>query len=549
MLPTPQKRPAFGRAMAVTNHPAASAAAAQMLAEGGSAVDGAVAGLLALSVCEPMMVGLFGGGVLHLRRPDGRHSVYDGLATAPAAAHATMFTPAKPDEPLVIEATGRANMVGPLSVGVPGNLLAWCAALEAEGRLSLADVIQPAIRLARRGFRVSHYLSDCAAECAADLARDAGIAALFLPNGRPVPAGAVLRNQALAETLEAIAAHGPGVLHGGGVGASAAADIASRGGILTLADLAAQRVVERAPITARYRGFEVLGPPPPSAAGVHVAQMLNLLEGFGIAALGFANPARLHLLAEALKLAFADRAAATADPAFVEVPVARLISKEYAALRRTELDPERARAWSPGVSPGEAHTTHLTVADAEGRIVAATHTINSLFGARFLLAETGLIPNNYMALFNPRPGLANSVAPGKRVTTSMAPLILLKEGRPWAALGLPGGLRIFGSAMQAVLNLIDHGMGLSEAVEAPRLWTQGGPLEMEGGFDDATHAAMAAMGHAVLKVPVVAGGMCAIRWHGDGMLEGAACWRADGTPIGVSGGPARPGVRFFPDAP
>jgi len=549
MTATTLKRPAFGHAMAVTNHPAASAAAAQMLAEGGNAVDGAVAGLLALSVCEPMMVGLFGGGVFHLRRPDGRHSIHDGLATAPAAAHATMFTPARPDEPLAIEAVGRANMVGPLSVGVPGNLLAWCAALEAEGRFSLADVIQPAIRLARRGFRVSHYLSDCAAECASDLAHDAAIAALFLPDGKPVPAGAWLRNPALAETLEAIAAGGPAVLHGGAVGASAAADIAARGGILTLADLTAQRMIERQPITATYRGFEVLGPPPPSAAGVHVAQMLNLLEGFDMAALGFANPARLHLLAEALKLAFADRAAATADPAFVEVPVARLISKEYAALRRAELDPAHASTWRPGVSPGEAHTTHLTVADSDGFIVAATHTINSLFGARFMLAETGLIPNNYMALFNPRPGLANSVAPGKRVTTSMAPLILLKEGRPWAALGLPGGLRIFGSAMQAVLNLVDHAMSLSQAVEAPRLWTQGGPLEMEAGFGEATRAAMTAMGHEVRNVPVVAGGMCAIRWHEDGMLEGAACWRADGTPIGVSGGAARAGVRFFPDAP
>jgi len=308
-------------------------------------------------------------------------------------------------------------------------------------------------------------------------------------------------------------------------------------------------MVERAPIRGRYRGFEVLAPPPPSAAGVHVAQMLNLLEGFDISGLGFGNPARLHLVAEALKMAFADRAAATADPAFVSVPVERLISKDYAAQRRAELDPTRARAWGPGVAPGEAHTTHLTVADSEGRIVAATHTINSLFGARFLLPETGLIPNNYMALFNPRPGLANSIAPGKRVTTSMSPMMILKDGRPWAALGLPGGLRIFASTFQAVLNLVDHGMSLAEAVEAPRIWTQGGNLEVEAGFDDATRAALAAMGHPVQKVATVAGGMCAIRFHEDGMMEGAACWRADGTPIGIAGGRARAGVRFFPDAP
>lgn len=549
MIPAPQKRPATGTSMVVTNHPAASAAAAAILAEGGTAVDAAVAGLLALSVCEPMMVGLFGGGVFHLREADGRHTILDGLSTAPAAAHASMFTPARPDDPLVIEAVDRVNMVGPLSVAVPGNLLAWSAALARGGRFSLADVLQPAIRLARRGFTVSHYLADCAAEAAADMARDPAIAALFLPGGSPIQAGSQLRNPALAETLEAIAAGGPDALHGGAVGASAAAEIAARGGILTLADLAGQAIVERAPIRGTYRGYEVMAPPPPSAAGVHVAQMLNLLEGFDISAMGFENPARLHLVAEALKMAFADRAAATADPAFVTVPVERLISKDYAAERRAEFDPARARAWGPGVAAGEAHTTHLTVADAEGRIVAATHTINSLFGARFLLRETGLIPNNYMALFNPRPGLANSIAPGKRVTTSMSPMIILKAGKPWAALGLPGGLRIFASTFQAVLNLVDHGMSLSAAVEAPRIWTQGGNLEVEAGFDDATRAALAAMGHPVQKVATVAGGMSAIRFHGDGMMEGAACWRADGTPIGLAGGPARKGVRFFPDAP
>jgi len=549
MIVTPSKSPAHGRAMAVTNHPAASAAAASMLAEGGTAVDGAVAGLLALSVCEPMMVGLFGGGVFHLRDAAGGHRILDGLATAPAAAHATMFTPAKPDDPLVIEAVGRAGSLGPLSVAVPGNLLAWSAALAMEGRFSLADVLQPAIRLARRGFTVSHYLADCAAEVAADLALDAGIAALFMPGGAPIRAGQTLRNPALAETLEAIAQGGPDALHGGAVGASAVGEIAARSGILTLADLAGQRMIERAPIRGTYRGHEIIGPPPPSAAGVHVVQMLNLLEGFDVGAMGFGSTAHLHLVAEALRMAFADRAAATADPAFVHVPVERLISKTYAAERRAEFDPARSRAWPAGVSPGEAHTTHLTVADAEGRVVAATHTINSLFGARFLLRETGLIPNNYMALFNPRPGLANSIAPGKRVTTSMSPLMVLKDGAPWAALGLPGGLRIFASTFQAVLNLIDHGMSLSQAVEAPRIWTQGGELEVEAGFPAETRAALAALGHRVKTVPTVAGGMCAIRFHAEGMLEGAACWRADGTPIGIAGGPARHGVRFFPDAP
>jgi gamma-glutamyltranspeptidase / glutathione hydrolase len=188
------------------------------------------------------------------------------------------------------------------------------------------------------------------------------------------------------------------------------------------------------------------------------------------------------------------------------------------------------------------------VADRDGRIVCATQTINSLFGARYMLPATGMIPNNYLYLFDPRPGLANSLAPGKRVTSSMAPLIILKDGRPVFALGLPGGLRIFPSALQATINLIDHGMSLQEAVEAPRVWTQGYGLEIEPRTSDAVAQALRERGHEIVRVPNVAGGMCAIRFHDDGVLEGAACWRADGTPIGIGGGLARPGVRFMPEA-
>ena len=277
--------------------------------------------------------------------------------------------------------------------------------------------------------------------------------------------------------------------------------------------------------------------------------MLRILEGFDVAASGFGTAESVHLLAEVLKIAFADRAAATADPDFVAVPVARLLSSDYAAQRRAAIDPARASAWSAGVAPGEgAHTTHLTAADRDGRVVCATQTINSLFGARYMVPGTGMIPNNYLYVFDPRPGRANSLAPGKRVTSSMAPLIVLRDGKPRFALGLPGGLRIFPSALQATLNLIDHAMSLQEAVEAPRVWTQGFALEIEPRIPDAVAQALRARGHDVLRVPNVGGGMCAIRFRDDGDLEGAACWRADGTPIGVGGGLARPGVRFLPEA-
>ncbi|MBK1661768.1 gamma-glutamyltransferase [Paracraurococcus ruber] len=551
----PEKRPATGsRGMVVTNHPLASAAGAEMIAEGGNAVDAGIAALFALTVVEPMMVGLLGGGMTHLRLPDGRHTVLDGLSTVPAAGRPDMFTPVSQDWPAALVTEGRENAVGAKSVAVPGNLLAWCEALRAHGSLPLADVMAPAIRLARRGFAATPYLAECIAEAAPDLAHDPAIAALLLPGGTPLAAGARLRIPNQAETLESIAREGPGALHGGPLGALVAADIARRSGILGEADLRDARLVERAPVRGTYRGVEVVGPPPPSSGGVHVIQMLKVLEGFDLRALGFGTPAACHLIAEALKLAFADRAAATADPDFVDVPVERLLSASYAAERRALLDRGRARAWSAGVpAAGESpNTTHLTVADGDGRILCATHTINSLFGARFLIPALGLIPNNYMALFDPRPGHALSIAPGKRLTTSQAPLIALRDGKPLVALGLPGGLRIFGSAMQALINLLDHGMTLQEAVEAPRLWTQGpgaaGPLEVEAGLSPATMDGLRALGHDVVPLPHVAGGMCAIGFREDGLLEGAACWRADGTAIGLGGGLARTGVRFWPDA-
>lgn len=546
---TTEKHPATGsRGMVVTNHPLASAAGAEMLAGGGNAVDAAVAALFALTVVEPMMVGLLGGGMAHLRLPDGTHTVLDGLSTVPAAGTPGMFTPVSQDWPAALETVGRENAVGPRSVAAPGNLLAWCEALRRHGRLSLADVMQPAIRLAARGYRVTPYLAECVEEAAPDLARDAAISALLLPGGSPIRAGDTLVQGAAAETLRTIARDGPGALHGGAIGAAVVAHVARLGGILSEADLAGFRLEERAVVRGTYRGVEVVGPPPPSSGGVHVIQMLNILEGYDLGALGFGTAASAHLIAEALKIAFADRAAATADPAFVSVPVARLLAKAYADERRALIDPARAGDWQAGVAAGESpNTTHLTVADGEGHIVCATHTINSLFGARFLVPEVGLIPNNYMALFDPRPGNALSIAPGKRITTSQAPLIALREGKPFVALGLPGGLRIFGSAMQALIALIDHGMSLQEAVEAPRLWTQGQALEVEAGIAPEVRAKLGAMGHAVSVLPHVAGGMCAIRFHGDGQLEGAACWRADGTAIGVGGGLARQGVRFWPD--
>ncbi len=535
--------------MVVTNHPLASAAGAEMLAAGGNAVDAVVACFFALSVVEPMMVGIFGGGMAHFRFADGRHTILDGMGAAPAAARADLYRPISDTPgPDYLETAERENNLGPKAVCVPGTLKGWCEALERFGTLPLADVMAPAIRHAAAGFRVTPYLADCIGDAAMDMARDPAIAAIFMPGGMPLKAGERLVQSDYAETLRLIARDGPSALYGGTLGRRVADYMAASGGLITLADLTEYRTIERQPVRGTYRGYEIVGPPPPASSGVHIVEMLNILESFDVAAMGFGTVETAHLLAEALKIAFADRRVATADPAFVKVPVERLIDKGYAAERARRIDLDRVQAWSADVAPVEsANTTHVTVADGQGNVVASTQTINSLFGARIVVPGTGMVLNNYMHLFDPHPGHVQSLAPGKRVTTSMSPMMALRDGKLRWALGLPGGLRIFGSAMQALVNLIDHGMALQEAVEAPRLWTQGQALELEAGFGEGVRTGLAARGHAAVSVPAVGGGMNAIEFADDGTMTGAGCWRADGTAIGLGGGIARPGVRFWPD--
>jgi gamma-glutamyltranspeptidase/glutathione hydrolase len=545
-----EKRPAVAsRGMVVTNHPLGSAAGAEMLAAGGNAVDAASAALFALTVVEPMMVGIFGAGMTHLRLADGRHLVIDNYTTAPAASRPDMFKPVSDTWPDYLRAEDDANLVGLLSVGVPGTLKAWAEAVARFGRLDLESVMQPAIRHAERGFRATPYLVAAVTETVPELARFPETARTFLPGGAPIKAGDLIAMPEYAATLRLIAAKGPAVLYGGDLGATVADYMRRDGGIITLDDLACYATIERQPIRGRYRGFEITGPPPPTAGGLHLIEMLNVLEGFDPRGLGFGTADYFHLIAEVLKIGFADRNACTGDPAFVDIPVERLLSKEHAAARRAQIRPDRAGEYgvTAGVAAGSAHTTHVTTADADGNVVAMTQTINNLFGSKATVPGTGMLLNNTMALFDPRPGTPASVAPGKRVTSSMAPTIVLRDGKPVWALGLPGGVRIFTSVLQAVVNLIDHRMSLQEALEAPRIWSQGQELEMEQDIPAAVRDAVAARGHEVVTVPGVAGGMNAVAFKTDGTLEGAACWRADGTPIGVSGGLARPGSRFRPD--
>ena len=549
--PTPlpflcRKTPASGsQGVVVTNHPLGSAAGHEMMALGGNAVDAAVAALLTLTVVEPMMVGIVGGGVSHLRLPDGTHKVYDCLSQAGASATPEMFTPVSDALPDYMETAGRRNLVGASSVAVPGNLRGWCQMHAAHGALPFADVIAPAIRLAAGGFPVTSYLSSNIERHAEDMSKDPDISRHFLPDGSPARPGHRLVQADYAESLKLVAKEGAEALHGGALGAALVEALATGGedaGHVSMADLEGYTARERDAIFGSYRGHDIVGPPPPASSGVHVAQMLNMLEAYDLKAMGFDNPERLHLLAEVIRVGFEDRRAASGDPDFVDIPVEKLISKDYAEACRARMRPAGGAGHVP---PGyeSNNTTHITVADRDGMIVSATHTINGLFGARFMVPGTGMIPNNYMYNFDPHPGKALSIAPGKRVPTSMAPMIVLKDGKPSFALGLPGAVRIFPSAMQAIVNLIDFGMTPQQAVEAPRIWTEGAHVELEPGY--AHHEeALAAMGHEMKIVPHIGGGMNAIAFGENGEMTGAACWRADGTVSALGGGLADAGIAF-----
>ena len=534
------------RGMVASNHPMASAAGIEMLSMGGNAVDAAIATALSLTVVEPMMVGIFGAGfVNYYSAGTGEVHTIDNYAVAPLAATEDMYESVSDTWPDYLETAGQKNRVGHLAVSVPGALKSWCHLVDEYGRLGLETVIQPAIRFAERGFPASQYLVDIIAECRDDLARFPASKEIFLPGGALPGAGQLIVRRDYGATLRLVGSEGSDALYRGRIGQMVVADMAANGGIITGDDLESYLIRDREPVRGTYRGYDVVSVGPASAGGVHIVQVLNILEGFDVAGMGFGSADYIHLMAEALKIAFADRFEYMGDPDFVEVPVGGLISKEYAACRRREIDLERAqehRHGRPMSYAGESHnTTHLTVADGEGNVVSMTQTIHSTFGSKVTVPGTGMLLNNNMYIFDPHPGRANSIAPGKRMLSSMSPTVVLKDGKPFMALGTPGNTRIFASVLQAIVNVIDHNMTLQQAVEAPRVWTQGEGLEVEEGIQPSVRADLEGRGHRVEVVDKVGGGMNGVMFDNEaGLIRGAACWRADGTPVGISGGPAKP---------
>ena len=464
-------QPATGRhGMVVSAQRLASAAGADMLKQGGNAIDAAVATAYALAVTYPAAGNLGGGGFMTVHLADGTTTFLDFRERAPLAATPTLFLDAAGSV-----VPGRSTDSW-LAVGVPGTPAGLEAARARYGKLPRAASLAPARRLARDGFVLTAGDVALLRVRAESLARDPAAAAIFLPGGHPLAPGDRLTQPDLARTLDALAAEGPAAFYRGTVADRIVAASQAGGGILQKQDFASYQVRELAPIECTYRGFLIQSAPPPSSGGIALCEILNIIEHDDLRAMGFHSAAEIHLLVEAMRHAFADRNAALGDPAFVDNPVARLTSKSYAAGVRALIDPVRATpsaAFGDGtVSHEGLNTTQVSTMDSEGNAVSLTYTLNDWFGVRRVAPGTGVLLNNEMDDFASKPGAPNSVAPGKTPLSSMSPTIVSRDGRPVLVVGSPGGTRIITAVLEAIVNLVDHGMTVQEAVDAPRLHHQ-----------------------------------------------------------------------------
>jgi gamma-glutamyltranspeptidase/glutathione hydrolase len=533
--------PASGtRGMVVTPHPAATAAGVRVLERGGNAVDAAIAAGFAVAVTQPQSTGIGGGAFLLVRFADGRAVAIDARETAPAAAHADLYT-----RPGVAPDAAR---LGGLAVATPGLVAGFALALEQYGTISWKEALTPALALARDGTPLGPYTRRFMGFLRATPlpARFPDTARIQLP---PEPiAGGKLRQPELAATLALLAKRGARAFYEGPLAQKIAAAAQANGGVLTAQDLAAYRPLVREPLRGAYRGTELLAFPPPSSGGVTLLQTLNLLEGFDLRAKGAGSSATIHVVAEALKLAFADRALHLADPAFApDLPVKRLLSDAYAAQLRARIREDRASEVAGSqLAVDDAGTAHLSVVDAAGNAVAITQTLNGPYGSWITVPGTGVLLNNEMDDFVTQPGQANQwgllgladaanrIEPGKRPLSSMAPLIAVENGGVRLVAGSNGGPRIITSVLLALLNVVDFGQDAQEAVSAPRFHHQWRPdvLDVEAETPADVVEALRARGHEVKVADEIVSGVELIVVR-DGVMYGGADPRRDSAAQGL----------------
>ncbi len=491
----------------------ASKVGVEILKRGGNAVDAAVAVGLALAVTWPRAGNLGGGGFMLIRKADGTTTAIDYRETAPASADRDMYL-AK-DGNLVPDAA----LAGYLAAGVPGTVAGLALALEKYGTLKWRDVIEPARRLAANGITIGYPLSFSLRQESKLLEQFAESRRIFLKNGKFYEEGERLKQPELAETLHRLKTYGPREFYEGRTAQLIVKAMEEHHGLITREDLKSYRAVERKPVAGNYRGYEILTFPPPSSGGTVLIEMLNILEQFELSKMGHPSSAQYHLMIEAMRRAFADRAEFFGDPDFVRVPVAGLTSKQYAADLARSIDRNRAtpsaeiKAGHP--SRDEAYqTTHYSVVDASGNAVANTYTLNSGYGSGVTVPGAGFLLNNEMDDFTAKPltpnqygliqGEANAIAPGKRPLSSMTPTIVSKDGNLLLVLGTGGGPTIINQVLQVIVNIVDHSMSIRQAIEAPRIHHQWLPdvvnTEPFGLADDVV-TSLTAKGHRLKPYP------------------------------------------------
>ncbi len=492
--------------MVVSAQHYASEIGAGILAQGGNAIDAAVAVGYALAVVDPCCGNIGGGGFMTIHLKDGRDTFINFRETAPAAATAAMYldTAGQPVDDL--------SRSGYLAAGVPGTVMGLERAAKEYGRLARAALIAPAITLARDGYVLSRADADILD--GKRFAKDPVAAKIFLrPDGTRFEPGDRLVQTDLATTLEDIAQHGPDAFYKGPIPKAVEKASGEHGGILIARDFADYTVTEGPPLPCSYRGYRIVSAPPPSSGGTAVCEILDILEGYDLRALGFRSAQSVHLLVEATRQAYRDRNIFLGDPAFVQNPLERLLSQDYAAKIRTAIDAGNGAPAAALQPPKEkAETTHYSVVDAEGNAVAVTYTINGSFGAAVIAPGTGFFLNNEMDDFTVKPGTpnlyglvqgeANAIAPGKRPLSSMAPTLVEKDGRVFLVLGSPGGSRIITTVLETILNILDYGMAPQGAVGAPRFHHQWLPDEVayeRSGLTPGTIAALTAMGYELVE--------------------------------------------------
>ena len=503
-----------------------------ILKEGGNAVDAAVAVGYALAVTHPQAGNLGGGGFMLIRSKNGNTTAIDFREMAPAKATRDMFLDdqGNPDS--------KKSLTSHLASGTPGTVAGFSLALDKYGTMPLNKVVQPAFKLARDGFIVNDALADNLKTYGSEvLPNHENSKAIFWKEGEPLKKGDTLVQANLAKSLEMIAENGPDEFYKGTIAEQIAQEMQKNGGLITKEDLAPYKAVERTPISGDYRGYQVYSMPPPSSGGIHIVQILNILENFDMKKYGFGS-ADAKIMAEAEKYAYADRSEYLGDPDFVKVPWQALTNKAYAKSIADQIDINKAKPSSeirPGkLAPYESNqTTHYSVVDKDGNAVAVTYTLNTTFGTGIVAGESGILLNNQMDDFSAKPGVpnvyglvggdANAVGPNKRPLSSMSPTIVVKDGKTWLVTGSPGGSRIINTVLQMVVNSIDYGLNVAEATNAPRFHHQWLPdeLRVEKGFSPDTLKLLEAKGQKVALKEAM-GSTQSIMVGPDGELYGAS---------------------------